>query len=163
MPRHLWFMVCLLPLIVPQFLSQGTTAQQLWISIQNQYGRVSTAKVAHLEEELYKLSISESDNLVDNLGELNRIKRQLEEFGTTVSNLVHKLLGKLSSSFESFKDNIYLCVPFPSFDEALGLLHDKCLSCKSSSKNDAAFLGQAKGKPKAIGSSNAKGKKCFVQ
>ena len=115
-------------------------------------------KVAYLEEELDKLSISESDNLVDKLGEFNRIKRQLEEFGTIVSNPVHKLLGKLPSSFESFKDNIYLRVPFPSFDEALGLLHDKCLSRKSSSKNDAAFLGQAKGKPKAKGNGNAKGK-----
>ena len=68
--------------IVAQLLSQGTTAQQLWwISIQNQYGRVSTVKVARLEEELDKLSFSESDNLVDKLGEFNRIKRQLEEFG----------------------------------------------------------------------------------
>ena len=54
----------------------------------------------------------------------NRIKRQLEEYGTPVSNPVHKLLGKLPSSFEAFKDNIYLRVPFPSFIEALGLLHD---------------------------------------
>ena len=95
-----------------------------------------------------KLSFLESDNLVDNLGEFNRIKHQLEEFGTIVRNPIHKLLGKLPSSFESFKDNIYICVPFPSFDEALGLLHDKCLSCNSSSKNDAAFLGKIKGSPR---------------
>lgn len=144
--------------IVAQFLSQGTIAQQLWISIQNQFGRVSTVKVARLEEELDKLSFLESDNVVDKLGEFTRIKRQLEEYGTQISNPVHKLLGKLPSSFESFKDNIYLCVPFPSFDKALGLLHDKCLSRKSSSKKDAAFLGQAQGKPNTKGKGNTKGK-----
>ena len=115
-------------------------------------------KVACLEEELDELSFSESDNLMEKLGDFKCIMRQLEEFGTVISNPVHKLLGKLPSSFESFKDNIYLRVPFPSFEEALGLLHDKCLSRKSSSKNDAAFLGQAKGKPKPKGNGNTKGK-----
>ena len=85
-------------------------------------------KIARLEEELDKLSISESDNMVDKLGEFNRIKRQLEELGTHISNPIHKFLGKLPHSFESFKDNIYLRVPFPSYEETLGLLHDKCIS-----------------------------------
>ena len=81
--------------LVPQFLSYGMTAQQLWISIQQQFGRVSTVKVARLEEELDKLSISESDNMMDKIGDYNHIKRELEEYGRPVSNPVHKLLGKL--------------------------------------------------------------------
>lgn len=131
------------PSIVSQFLSQGISAQQLWISIRDEYGKVSSVKIARLEEELDKLSFSDSDNLLEKLGEFKRIKRQLEEFGTVISNPVHKLLGKLPSSFESFKDTIYLRVPFPSFEETLGLLHDKCLSRKPPPKHDAAFLGQS--------------------
>ena len=96
--------------LVPQFLSYGMMAQQLWINVQQQFGRVSTIRVARLEEELDKLSISESDNMMDKIGDFHRIKRQLEEYGTPVSNPVHKLFGKLPSSFEAFKDNIYLRV-----------------------------------------------------
>ena len=36
------------------------------------------------------------------------------------------------------------------------MLHDKCLSRKPPPKHDAAFLGQAKGKPKSKGNGNAK-------
>ena len=103
-----------------------------------------------------KLSISKSDNILDKLGEFNRIKRQLEEYGTTVSNPIHKLLGKLPPSFESFKDNIFLRIPFPSYEETIGILHDKCISRKSSKKQDSAFVGQAKGKPKPQNKGNAK-------
>lgn len=117
-------------------------------------------KVARLEEELDNLTKSKMDNMVDKLGDFNRIKRQSKEYGTMVSNPAHKFLGKLPSSFESFKNNIYLCVPFPSYEEALGLLHDKCLSCKSSSKHDFVLFGQAKGKPKPKGKGNPKGKNC---
>ena len=55
-----------------QFLPYGMTAQQLWINVQQQLGRVSTVKVARLEEELDKLSISESDNMMDKIGDFNR-------------------------------------------------------------------------------------------
>ena len=119
-------------------------------------------KVARLEEEFDKFTIFESDNMVEKLGEFSCLKRQLEEFGTMVSNPIHNLLGKLPSSCDSFKDNIYLCVPFPSYEDAMGLLHDRCLSPKATkhfSKNDLAFLGQVKEKPKAKGKGNNKVKK----
>ena len=54
------------------------------------------------------MSIFELDNLVDKIGDFNHIKQQMEEYRTQVSNPVHKLLSKLPSSFEAFKDNIYL-------------------------------------------------------
>ena len=63
--------------LVPQLLSFGMTAQQLWINVQQQLGRVSTVKVARLEEELDKLSITDSDNIMDKIGDFQRIKRQL--------------------------------------------------------------------------------------
>ena len=62
------------------------------------------------------------------LGDFTHNKNLLEEFGSHVSNPVHKLLGKLPASFEHFKDTIYLRQPFPSFEETMSLLHDKCLT-----------------------------------
>ena len=94
-----------------------------------------------------KLSISKLDNIVDKLGEFNCIKWHLEEYDTTIGNPIYKLLGKLPPSFESFKDNIFLCIPFPSYEEIVGILHDKCISRKSSKKQDSTFVGKAKGKP----------------
>ena len=41
--------------LVPQFLSYGISARDLWTTIQAQLERVSTVKVACLEEELDKL------------------------------------------------------------------------------------------------------------
>ena len=111
-------------------------AQQLWNSAHIQFRRVSTFKVARLEEELDKLSIFESENLVDKLGDFNHIKRQLEKYGTRVDNPIHKLLGKLPSYFKALNDNIYLRVPFLSYEDALGLFHEKYLTCKPSSKHD---------------------------
>ena len=84
---------------------------------------------------------------MEKLGEFNQIQHQLEEQGSQVSNPVHKLLGKLPSSFESFTDNIYLRVPFPSYDEGVGLLHDKLLSQEankpSNKSTNSAFMGNA--------------------
>ena len=51
--------------------------------------------------------------MVEKIGEFNQIKYQLEELETSVSNLVHKLFGKLPLYFESFKDDTYLGIPFP--------------------------------------------------
>ena len=119
------------------------------------YGWVSTVKVARLEQDMERLCFLEMDDLMEKLGEFNHIKHQLEEQGSQVSNPVHKLLGKLPSSFESFTDNIYLCVPFPFYDEAVGLLHDKLLSREankpSNKSTNSAFMGNAsstsKGQP----------------
>ncbi|MCO5595838.1 hypothetical protein L7F22_049889 [Adiantum nelumboides] len=74
-----------------------------------------------------------------------------EEHGLSVSNPVHKLLGKLPASFESFKDNIFLRVPFPLFEEALGLLHDKMLTRKSTkaSPNSAYVSNTSSSKKKS--------------
>ena len=84
---------------------------------------------------------------MEKLGEFNHIKHQLEEQGSQVSNLVHKLLGKLPLPFESFTDNIYLGVPFSSYDEAVGLLLDKLLSREankpSNKSTNSAFMGNA--------------------
>lgn len=88
-------------------------AQQLWVNVQQQLVRVSTVKVAWLEEELDKLSFIDSDNIMDKIGDFQRIKHQLEEYGAPVSSPIHKLLGKLPPYFEAFKDNIYMRVPFP--------------------------------------------------
>ncbi|MCO5560549.1 hypothetical protein L7F22_014164 [Adiantum nelumboides] len=126
--------------LVPQFILQCMLAQLLWHRLQSSYGRVSSVKVAKLEEDMDQLRIVEMDNMVEKLGEFNRIKHQLEEHGSSVSNPVHKLPGKLAPSFESFKDNIYLWIPFPSFEEDLGLLHDKIISCKSSKANHSAYV-----------------------
>ena len=90
------------------------------------YGQLSTVKIAKLEEDLDRGSLfNESDDLVAKLGEFTRIKNLLSEYGSQVSNPVHKLLGKLPNSFEHFKDTIYLRQPFPTFEETLSLLHDK--------------------------------------
>ena len=86
-------------------------------------------KLARLEEELNRLSM---DDIIAKLGEFTRIKNLLEEFGSQVSNPVHKILGKLPASFEHFKDTICLCHPFPSFEE-ISLLRDKCLTRKHES------------------------------
>ena len=68
-------------------------------------------------------------------GEFQSIKHQMKEQGPKVSNPIHKLLGKLPSSIESFKDNIYLFVPFPLFNKAIKILHDD------------EFLSREKNKP----------------
>ena len=100
--------------MIPQFLTMRSTAQQLWGDIHLWFvGQLSTVKLARLEEDLEQLSISESaDDIVVKLGgDFTRIKNILEEFGSYVSNPVHKLLGKLPASFEHFKDTIYLRQP----------------------------------------------------
>lgn len=56
--------------LIPQFLYFGMMAQQLWINVEQQLGRVSTVKVVRLEEELEKLSLFDSDNLMDKIGDL---------------------------------------------------------------------------------------------
>ncbi|MCO5548054.1 hypothetical protein L7F22_001510 [Adiantum nelumboides] len=144
------------PSLVPQYLSLGMTAQGLWHRLYASYGRVSSVKLAKLEEDLDNLHFGESDDMVEKLGEFNSIKHQLEELGSNVSNPVHKLLGKLPSSFESFKDNIYLCVPFPSFDEAVGLLHDKFISRKPRKHNNFAFIGNSSSKGSSNNAKNTK-------
>ncbi len=88
------------------------------------------------------------------------MKNLLEEYGSNISNPVYKLLGKLPASFEHFKDTIYLRQPFPSFDETISLLHDKCLTRKQS-KADSALVAQGKGKGKAKFSKENKSKKAF--
>ena len=112
------------------------------------FGQLSTVKLARLEEDLERLSISEFDDIIAKLGYFTRIKNLLEEFGSHVSNPIHKLLGKLPTSFEHFKDTIYLRQPFPSFEETVSLLHDKCLTHKHN-KPDSALVAQGKGKGKA--------------
>ena len=71
-------------------------------------------KVAKLECNMEKLCFANMDDIMEKFGGFQIIKHQLEEQGSQVSNQVHKLLGNLPSSFESFK--------------AIGLLHDKLLS-----------------------------------
>ena len=86
------------------------------------------------------------------------MKNLLEEYGSNISNPVYKLLGKLPASFEHFKDTIYLCQPFPSFEETISLLHDKCLTRKHHEAN-SALVAQGKGKGKAKFSKENKSKK----
>ena len=56
-------------------------------------------EIAKLEEGLDKLSIFMFNNIVEKLSKFNHIKMQLDEYGALVSNPIHKLLGKLPSSF----------------------------------------------------------------
>ena len=81
--------------VIPQLLTMRSTTQQLWGDIRLRFGQLSTVKLARLEEDLERLSILASDDIVVKLGDFTRIKNLLEEFGSRVSNPVHKLLGKL--------------------------------------------------------------------
>ncbi|MCO5560553.1 hypothetical protein L7F22_014168 [Adiantum nelumboides] len=58
------------PSIVPQFISHGMSAQLLWQRLQSSYGRVSSVKVAKLEEDMDQLCILELDNMVEKIGDL---------------------------------------------------------------------------------------------